>query len=55
MTLLHNRISQKELKQKLFEEREPRITLSFYKYAFIENPGEFRDEFYKGILSGTYL
>lgn len=47
MALLHNRISQKELKQRLFEEREPRITLSFYAYAFIENPGEFRDGFYE--------
>ncbi|MEO9003525.1 MAG: rhodanese-related sulfurtransferase [Ginsengibacter sp.] len=49
MALLHNRISQKELKQKLFEEKEPRITLSFYTYAHIENPNEFRDEFYKGL------
>ena len=49
MALLHNRISQKELKQKLYEEREHRITLSFYKYAFIEHPNEFRDEFYKGL------
>jgi UPF0176 protein len=49
MALLHNRISQKELKQRLFEETEPRITLSFYKYAFIEKPNEFRDEFYKSL------
>jgi UPF0176 protein len=47
MALLHNRISQKELKQKLYEESEPRITLSFYTYAFIEDPRDFRDEFYK--------
>ncbi|MGN6532122.1 MAG: oxygen-dependent tRNA uridine(34) hydroxylase TrhO [Ginsengibacter sp.] len=33
----------------LFEEKEPRITLSFYKYAFIENPSAFRDEFYKNL------
>lgn len=45
--VLHNRISQKELKQKLFEENEPRITLSFYTYAFIEDPQAFRDELYK--------
>ena len=44
---LHNRISQKELKQKLFEENEPRVTLSFYTYAFIEDPQAFRDELYK--------
>lgn len=49
MALLHNRVSQKELKQKLFEEKEPRITLSFYKYAFIEDPNVFRDEFYNGL------
>ncbi len=49
MALLHNRVSQKELKKSLFEEKEPRITLSFYKYAFIENPISFRDEFYKNL------
>ncbi|HEY5462035.1 MAG TPA: rhodanese-related sulfurtransferase [Hanamia sp.] len=49
MALLHNRVSQKELKQKLFEENEPRITLSFYKYAFIEDPNVFRDEFYRNL------
>ncbi len=49
MALLHNRVSQKELKQKLFKETEPRITLSFYKYAFIENPNAFRDHFYKNM------
>jgi len=49
MALLHNRVSQKELKQKLFEETEPRVTLSFYKYAFIEDPNLFRDIFYKSL------
>ena len=49
MALLHNRVSQKELKKLLFEEKEPRITLSFYKYAFIESPTIFRDEFYKNL------
>lgn len=49
MALLHNRVSQKELKKLLFEEKEPRITLSFYKYAFIENPSTFRDEFYMNL------
>jgi UPF0176 protein len=33
----------------LFEEKEPRITLSFYRYAFIENTALFRDEFYKNL------
>jgi UPF0176 protein len=47
MALLHNRVSQKELKQRLFLDDEPRTTLSFYKYAFIEEPQSFRDELYK--------
>ena len=51
MALLHNRISQKELKQRLFQEEEQRITLSFYKYTFIEDPKAFRDELYKNLES----
>lgn len=47
MALLHNRVSQKELKQKLYEEGEHRKTLSFYQYARIEDPKHFRDELYK--------
>ena len=47
MAVLHNRISQKELKEKLFQENEKRITLSFYQYAHIQDPGFFRDELYK--------
>lgn len=47
MALLHNRVSQRELKKLLFEEKEPRITISFYKYATIEDPESFRDELYK--------
>jgi len=49
MALLHNRVSQKELKQKLFEETEPRITISFYCYAFIEDPKTFRDQLYENL------
>src|SRR5665647_3870684 len=49
MALLHNRVSQKELKQRLFEEKEPRITLSFYTYSFIEDPQVFRDAFYENL------
>lgn len=47
MALLHNRVSQKELKQKLFEETEHRITISFYRYFVINDPKNFRDELYK--------
>jgi UPF0176 protein len=49
MALLHNRVSQKELKLRLSEENEPRITISFYKYSFIEDPQGFRDELYKNL------
>ncbi|MEO8416301.1 MAG: rhodanese-related sulfurtransferase [Ginsengibacter sp.] len=49
MALLHNRVSQKELKQRLYLEDEPRTTLSFYQYAFIDNPKAFRDELYKNL------
>lgn len=46
MALLHNRVSQEELKMRLMEESEPRTTISFYQYFFIENPQAFRDELY---------
>lgn len=47
MALLHNRISNEVLKQRLMEETTPRITISFYRYFFIQNPKEFRDFLYK--------
>lgn len=49
MALLHNRVSQKELKKLLSEEAEPRTTISFYKYTPIEDPQAFRDVFYKNL------
>ena len=47
MPVLHNRLSQAELKKLLAEEKEPRITVSFYRYFFIEDPVAFRNELYK--------
>ena len=47
MPVLHNRISNEELKQRLLQETEPRITISFYYYFPIQNPQEFRDYLYK--------
>ena len=47
MAVLHNRVSQKELKEALLREQEPRTTLSFYHYFFIEDPKAFRDHLYK--------
>jgi len=49
MAVLHNRVSQKELKQRLYEELEPRKTVSFYRYASIEDPKIFRDILYKNL------
>ncbi|TDH28794.1 rhodanese-related sulfurtransferase [Segetibacter sp. 3557_3] len=60
MALLHNRVSQKELKERLMAETEPRTTISFYKYHPIENPPAFRDELYKqlsplGVFGRIYV
>ena len=46
MAPLHNRISQKELRQRLLEETEPRKTLSFYRYFPLADPSAFRNELY---------
>jgi UPF0176 protein len=43
---LHNRISQKELKQRLLEEKFQRRTFSFYRYFPIQDPHVFRNELY---------
>lgn len=49
MQVLHNRISQKELKERLYQETEPRTTLSFYRYFSIDDPQKFRDDLYKNL------
>ncbi|MBK6901517.1 MAG: rhodanese-related sulfurtransferase [Saprospirales bacterium] len=43
---LHNRINKEELKKKLRESKEDRITLSLYKYAHIQDPPAFRDQLF---------
>jgi len=48
---LYNKINKEELKQRLQERNEKRVTLSFYQYANIESPNQFRDEFYKSLES----
>jgi UPF0176 protein len=47
---LENKVNKEELKQRLAEEKLKRTTLSFYKYAHIENLIPFREQFYQ-ILS----
>jgi len=49
MPALHNRISQKELKERLYQETESRTTISFYRYFSISDPGQFRDELYTAL------
>jgi len=49
MTVLHNRVSQAQLKQKLYEEAQHRTTISFYQYFPISNPQQFRDDLYKAL------
>ncbi len=44
MSQLHNRISNKELKERMLRETEPRVTLSFYNYFTIADPRQFRDD-----------
>jgi len=46
MKVLHNRFSNKELKRLMLEEKEPRVTISFYKYFHLDDPQQFRDELY---------
>jgi len=47
MDVLHNTISNKELKAAALKDPTPRTTISFYKYFDIEDPQSFRDELYK--------
>ncbi|MFY3758336.1 hypothetical protein ACOYYH_23190, partial [Escherichia coli] len=46
MPVLHNRISNEELKARMLAETEPRTTVSFYKYFTIDDPKAFRDSLY---------
>ena len=43
---MHNIYEGKELKKKLSASAEKRTTVSFYKYAHIPNPAEFRDKLF---------
>lgn len=60
MAQLHNRISRRELKERIQNDSTPRTTISFYCYFKIEEPKAFRDELYKqftalGVLGRIYL
>lgn len=47
MASLHNRVSRRELKQRLLSDPTPRTTVSFYNYIPIHDPAAFRDELYR--------
>jgi UPF0176 protein len=49
MAVLHNRVSQAELKQRLLEEKEHRTTISFYHYFPVDDPQAFRDQLYANL------
>lgn len=60
MTQLHNRISRKELKEKILHDPTPRTTISFYCYFRIGDPLSFRNTFYKelkalGVMGRIYV
>lgn len=46
MPVLHNRVNNEELKQRMLAETEPRTTVSFYQYFRIDDPVKFRNELY---------
>ncbi|WP_346239511.1 rhodanese-related sulfurtransferase [Niabella insulamsoli] len=57
---LHNRVSRKELKERILQDDTPRTTISFYNYFKIESPLEFRNHLYKafadmGVLGRIYV
>ncbi|WP_300599712.1 rhodanese-related sulfurtransferase [Niabella sp.] len=57
---LHNRISRKELKERILRDTTPRTTISFYCYFKIEDPVAFRNTLYKsfaaiGVLGRIYI
>lgn len=60
MAALHNRISRKELKERIKNDPTPRTTISFYCYFKIDEPVNFRNTLYielgkLGVLGRIYL
>ena len=60
MAQLHNRISRKELKERIQYDPTPRTTISFYNYVHIDDPVQFRNDLYKsfkelGVLGRIYI
>ncbi len=57
---LHNRVNRRELKARIQQSTEPRVTLSYYKYVTLPNPPLFRDRLFRvyhslGVLGRIYV
>lgn len=57
---LVNRVNRRELKMRMLQSNEQRITLSYYKYVQLPDPEAFRDELYAaynplGVLGRIYV
>jgi len=57
---LYNRVNREELKERVRQSAEPRVTISFYKYVSLRNPQLFRDHLYGllgdlGVLGRIYV
>ncbi len=57
---LYNRVNRRELKARIRESTEPRVTLSFYKYVTLPNPLLLRDHLFSlyhplGVLGRIYV
>ena len=60
MAVLHNRVSRRELKERIQNDPTPRTTISFYCYFPIDDPISFRNSLYVqlsevGVLGRIYL
>jgi UPF0176 protein len=51
MAQLHNRISRRELKERIKNDPTPRTTISFYCYFKMDDPRQFRNELYRQLKS----
>ncbi|AFP84478.1 oxygen-dependent tRNA uridine(34) hydroxylase TrhO [secondary endosymbiont of Ctenarytaina eucalypti] len=47
MPVLHNQVSNRELRARMLSETEPRTTVSFYRYFVLHDPHGFRDNLYR--------
>ncbi len=57
---LYNRVNRRELKARMQQSTEPRVTLSYYKYVTLPNPQLFRDHLFSlyhqlGVLGRIYV